>query len=76
VPERWTRLSRDSAPEQHAGSVALGAAMEITVVIASRPDVPPDEELRTAVVADRVGYKDLVVRAGEQMPWNEFGLRE
>ncbi|GAA0920850.1 LLM class F420-dependent oxidoreductase [Pseudonocardia zijingensis] len=46
--------------------------MEITVVIASRPEVPPDEELRTAVVADRLGYRDLWV--GEGFVWDAFAL--
>lgn len=46
--------------------------MEITVVIASRPDVPPEEELRTAVVADRLGYRDLWV--GEGFVWDAFAL--
>ena len=30
----------------------MGVFVELTVVIASRPDVPPEEELRTAVAAD------------------------
>jgi probable F420-dependent oxidoreductase len=46
--------------------------MELTVVIASRPDVPPEEELRTAVVADRLGYRDLWV--GEGWVWDAFTL--
>jgi probable F420-dependent oxidoreductase len=46
--------------------------MELTVVIASRPDVPPEEELRTAVVADRLGYQDLWV--GEGFVWDAFAL--
>jgi probable F420-dependent oxidoreductase len=46
--------------------------MEITVVIASRPDVPPEEELRTAVLADRLGYRDLWV--GEGFVWDAFAL--
>ncbi|MHA6618398.1 LLM class F420-dependent oxidoreductase [Pseudonocardia sp. DLS-67] len=46
--------------------------MELTVVIASRPDVPPDEEMRTAVVADRLGYRDLWV--GEGFVWDAFAL--
>jgi probable F420-dependent oxidoreductase len=46
--------------------------MELTVVIASRPDVPPEEELRTAVVADRLGYRDLWV--GEGFVWDAFAL--
>ncbi|OLT00773.1 LLM class F420-dependent oxidoreductase [Pseudonocardia sp. CNS-004] len=46
--------------------------MELTVVIASRPDVPPEEELRTAVVADRLGYRDLWV--GEGWVWDAFAL--
>jgi probable F420-dependent oxidoreductase len=46
--------------------------METTVVIASRPDVPPEEEMRTAVVADRLGYRDLWV--GEGFVWDAFAL--
>lgn len=42
------------------------------MVIASRPDVPPDEEMRTAVVADRLGYRDLWV--GEGFVWDAFAL--
>jgi hypothetical protein len=30
--------------------------MEISVAVAARPNVPPEEELRTAVLADRLGY--------------------
>lgn len=66
------RETQDSAAEQHAGRVTLALAMEITVVIASRPDVPPEEELRTAVVADRLGYRDLWV--GEGWVWDSFAL--
>jgi alkanesulfonate monooxygenase SsuD/methylene tetrahydromethanopterin reductase-like flavin-dependent oxidoreductase (luciferase family) len=46
--------------------------MEITVVIASRPDVPPEEELRTAVAADRLGYRDRWV--GKGFVWDAFAL--
>jgi probable F420-dependent oxidoreductase len=46
--------------------------VELTVVIASRPDVPPEEELRTAVLADRLGYRDLWV--GEGFVWDAFAL--
>lgn len=42
------------------------------MVIASRPDVPPEEELRTAVIADRLGYRDLWV--GEGWVWDAFAL--
>jgi len=58
--------------EQHAARGALAVAMEITVVIASRPNVPPEEEMRTAVVADRLGYRDLWV--GEGFVWDAFAL--
>jgi probable F420-dependent oxidoreductase len=46
--------------------------MEISVVIASRPNVPPDEELRTATLADRLGYRELWV--GEGFIWDGFAL--
>ena len=42
------------------------------MVIASRPEVPPEEEMRTAVVADRLGYRDLWV--GEGFVWDAFAL--
>jgi hypothetical protein len=29
--------------------------MEIIVAVAARPNVPPEEELRTAVLGDRLG---------------------
>jgi probable F420-dependent oxidoreductase len=58
--------------EQPGGAVTLPVAMEISVVIASRPDVPPEEELRTAVAADRLGYRDLWV--GEGFVWDAFAL--
>jgi probable F420-dependent oxidoreductase len=50
----------------------LRVSVEINVVIASRPNVPPEEELRTAVLADRLGYCDLWV--GEGWVWDSFAL--
>ena len=47
-------------------------AMDISVVVASRPNVAPEEELRTAVLADRLGYADLWV--GEGFVWDAFAL--
>jgi hypothetical protein len=49
----------------------LGLPVELAVVIASRPDIPPEEELRTAVVADRLGW-DLWV--GEGFVWDAIAL--
>lgn len=46
--------------------------MDLSVVIAARPNVPPEEELRTAVLADRLGYRDLWV--GEGFVWDAFAL--
>jgi len=46
--------------------------MDISVVIAARPNVPPEAELRTAVLADRLGYRDLWV--GEGFVWDAFAL--
>ena len=50
----------------------MGVPLEISVVVASRPNVPPDEELRTAAVADRLGYHELWV--GEGFVWDGFAL--
>jgi probable F420-dependent oxidoreductase len=46
--------------------------MEISVAVAARPDVPPEEELRTAVLADRLGYGELWI--GEGWVWDSFAL--
>lgn len=46
--------------------------MDLSVVIASRPNVPPREELRTAVLADRLGFADLWI--GEGFVWDAFSL--
>lgn len=46
--------------------------MKLTVVIASRPNVPPDQELLTAKLADRLGYEELWV--GEGFVWDSFAL--
>jgi probable F420-dependent oxidoreductase len=46
--------------------------MEVSVVVATRPGVPAEEELRTAVVADRLGYGELWV--GEGWVWDSFVL--
>jgi len=48
------------------------ALMEISVAVAARPDVPPEEELRTAVLADRLGYGELWI--GEGWVWDSFAL--
>lgn len=46
--------------------------MEISVVVATRPDVPLEEELRMAALADRLGYGELWV--GEGWVWDSFAL--
>jgi probable F420-dependent oxidoreductase len=46
--------------------------MEISVAVAARPCVPPEEELRAAVLADRLGYGELWV--GEGWVWDAFAL--
>jgi hypothetical protein len=33
--------------------------VEVGVAVASRPNVAADEELRMAVIADRLGYRDV-----------------
>src|SRR5919108_1639845 len=46
--------------------------MEVTVAVASRPNVPPEEDLRTGVLADRLGYGELWI--GEGWVWDSFAL--
>ena len=46
--------------------------MELSVVVGSRPEVTPDEELRTAALADRLGYSELWI--GEGWVWDSFAL--
>src|ERR671914_292195 len=46
--------------------------MEISVVVAARPDVPLDEELRMAALAERLRYGELWV--GEGWVWDSFAL--
>jgi probable F420-dependent oxidoreductase len=46
--------------------------MDISVVVASRPNVAPEGELRTAVLADQFGYHELWV--GEGFVWDAFVL--
>src|SRR3954470_15904676 len=46
--------------------------MELTVVVAGRPGRPPEEDLQTAAVADRLGYRELWV--GEGFVWDAFAL--
>ena len=53
-------------------SAPVGPVMDISVVIAARPNVPPEEELHTAVLADRLGFADLWV--GEGFVWDAFAL--
>jgi probable F420-dependent oxidoreductase len=46
--------------------------MELSVVVGSRPEVTPDEELRTAALAERLGYNELWI--GEGWVWDSFAL--
>jgi alkanesulfonate monooxygenase SsuD/methylene tetrahydromethanopterin reductase-like flavin-dependent oxidoreductase (luciferase family) len=46
--------------------------MEISVAVAARPKVPPEDELRTAVLADRLGYGELWI--GDVWVWDCFVL--
>jgi alkanesulfonate monooxygenase SsuD/methylene tetrahydromethanopterin reductase-like flavin-dependent oxidoreductase (luciferase family) len=46
--------------------------MKISVVVASRPNVPPPEDLEVGVTADRLGFHELWV--GEGWVWDAFVL--
>lgn len=46
--------------------------MDVSVVVAARPDGPSEQELNTGVVADRLGYRDVWV--GEGFVWDAFAL--
>jgi probable F420-dependent oxidoreductase len=46
--------------------------MEISVAVATRPDVRLEEELRMAALADRLGFGELWV--GEGWVWDSFAL--
>ncbi|WP_052665575.1 LLM class F420-dependent oxidoreductase [Nitriliruptor alkaliphilus] len=46
--------------------------MEISVVVAARPDVPPQEDLEVGVMADRLGFHELWI--GEGWVWDAFVL--
>jgi probable F420-dependent oxidoreductase len=46
--------------------------MDLSVVVASRPNRPPEQDLLTAVVADRLGYGEVWV--GEGWVWDCFVL--
>jgi probable F420-dependent oxidoreductase len=46
--------------------------MEVSVAVGTRPEVPPEDELRMAVLADRLGYGELWV--GEGWVWDAFVL--
>jgi probable F420-dependent oxidoreductase len=46
--------------------------VEISVVVSSRPERPPEEDLRTGAVADRLGFRELWV--GEGWVWDCFAL--
>src|SRR5919197_174550 len=46
--------------------------MQISVAVAARPNVAPEDELRTAVLADRLGYSELWI--GEGWVWDSFAL--
>lgn len=46
--------------------------MDISVVVASRPEVPPPEDLAVAGVADRLGFGEVWI--GEGWVWDSFVL--
>lgn len=46
--------------------------MHLSVVVASRPNRPPEQDLRAAVIADRLGYKEIWI--GEGWVWDCFAL--
>jgi probable F420-dependent oxidoreductase len=46
--------------------------MDINVVVASRPNRPPEQDLLMAVIADRLGYGEVWV--GEGWVWDCFAL--
>jgi probable F420-dependent oxidoreductase len=46
--------------------------MKLSVAVGTPPEVPPEEELRMAVLADRLGYGELWV--GEGWAWDAFVL--
>jgi probable F420-dependent oxidoreductase len=46
--------------------------MDISVVVASRPNRPPEQDLLMAVIADRLGYGEVWV--GEGWVWDCFAL--
>jgi probable F420-dependent oxidoreductase len=46
--------------------------MDINVVVASRPNRPPEQDLLLAVIADRLGYGEVWV--GEGWVWDCFAL--
>jgi probable F420-dependent oxidoreductase len=48
------------------------ALMEISVAVGARPEVSPEDDLRTAMVADRLGYGELWI--GEGWVWDCFVL--
>ena len=67
-----THDSGDGALEHPPARAPLVTAMDISVVVASRPNVAPEGELRTAELADRFGYHELWV--GEGFVWDAFAL--
>src|SRR3954465_15141317 len=46
--------------------------MELSVVVAGRPERPAEEDLHTASLADRLGYRELWI--GEGFVWDAFAL--
>lgn len=46
--------------------------MELSVVVASRPNREPEEDLHVATVADRLGYDEVWI--GEGWVWDPFAL--
>ena len=46
--------------------------MEVSVAVSTRPGASPEEEMRTAVLADRLGYGELWI--GDGWVWDAFVL--
>ena len=46
--------------------------MEVGVALGTRSNVPPEEELRMATLAERLGYRELWI--GEGWVWDSFVL--
>lgn len=67
APSNWSRRTRSCASATTVGR------MEISVVAAAREDDrPPEEAVQSAVLADRLGYREVWL--GEGPTWDSFVL--